>query len=250
MYFLGDSTFIILIPGILLTLWAQAKVSMAYSRWSQVRSRSGRTGAQVAQDMLHRADLGSAVEEGDPTKAMAAVEQLRAVRVEPTPGQLTDHYDPRDNTLRLSEGVYGSDSIAALGIAAHEAGHAMQHATGYWPMGIRAALVPAAGLGSNLGIILFFLGLILSGGGLGILMDIGILLFAAAVLFTIVTLPVEFNASRRALRVLEQGGYLASDEMAGARSVLDAAALTYVAAAAMAVLTLIRLLLLRGSRDD
>jgi len=249
-----DPTFLLLIPGLLFALWAQAKVKGAYRRYSEVYASSGKTAAEVAHEMLHRADLVAAVETGAPGKAFQAEEQLRAVRVEPVAGELTDHYDPRDNTLHLSEEVYRSTSIAALGIAAHEAGHAMQHATRYGPMSLRSVLVPVASLGSNLAFPFFFLGFIFSagshGGGWGLtLMDIGIWLFSAAVAFTLITLPVELNASRRALLVLERGGYLRDDEMPGARAVLNAAAWTYVAATAMAVLSLLRLVILRNMRD-
>jgi len=231
-FFLFDPTMIIVIPGIILTLWAQAKVSSAYKKYSRVRSRSGLTGAQVARGILDS-------------------NGLRSVGIEPIKGNLTDHYDPKSGILRLSEGVYGSRSIAALGIAAHEAGHAVQHGAKYPALALRTAIAPAAATGSQLGIWLFMIGILVSyfSGGMLWLMDAGIILFGVAVIFTLITLPVEFNASKRALLVLEKGGYLTSDELPHAKAVLDAAALTYVAAAATAVLTLIRLLILRGSRD-
>ena len=230
--FFFDPTMFIVIPGIILTLWAQMKVSSAYKKYSSVRSRSGLTGAQVARGILDS-------------------NGLRAVGIEPIRGNLTDHYDPRSGILRLSEGVYGSPSIAALGIAAHEAGHAVQHGVKYPALALRTAIAPAAATGSQLGIWLFMIGILVSyfSGGMAWLMDAGIILFGVAVVFTLITLPVEFNASKRALLVLEKSGYLTSDELPHAKAVLDAAALTYVAAAATAVLTLIRLLLLRGSRD-
>ena len=230
--FFFDPTMIIVIPGIILTLWAQAKVSSAYKKYSRVRSRSGLTGAEVARGILDS-------------------NGLRNVGIEPVKGNLTDHYDPRSGILRLSEGVYGSQSIAALGIAAHEAGHAVQHGVKYPALALRTAIAPAASTGSQLGIWLFMIGIFVSyiSGGMLWLMNVGIILFGVAVMFTLITLPVEFNASKRALLVLKQGGYLTSDELPHAKAVLDAAALTYVAAAATAVLTLIRLLLLRGSRD-
>ena len=230
--FFFDPTMIIVIPGIILTLWAQMKVSSAYKKYSRVRSRSGLTGAQVARGILDS-------------------NGLHAVGIEPIKGNLTDHYDPRSGILRLSEGVYGSQSIAALGIAAHEAGHAVQHGVKYPALALRTAIAPAAATGSQLGIWLFMIGILVSyfSGGMAWLMDAGIILFGVAVVFTLITLPVEFNASKRALLVLENAGYLTTEELPHAKAVLDAAALTYVAAAATAVLTLIRLLILRGSRD-
>jgi len=227
-----DPTFLIVIPGIILTLWAQSRVKSAFSKYSRIGSRSGMTGAQVA-------------------KAILRGNGLDGVDVEPVRGHLTDHYDPRAGVLRLSEGVYDSQSIAALGIAAHEAGHAVQHAVHYPALALRTAVAPAAATGQQLGIWLFFIGILISyfAGGMLWLMDAGIILFSVAVVFTLITLPVEFNASKRALIVLEKGGFLTQDEIPQARAVLNAAALTYVAAAATAILTLIRLLILRGSRD-
>jgi len=225
---------LLMIPGIILTLWAQAKVSSAYKKYARVRSRSGVTGAQVARDILNRAGL-------------------QRVAVEPTPGELTDHYDPRDGVLRLSEGVYDSPSIAALGIAAHEAGHAIQHAENYGALVLRTAIAPAAATGSQLGIWLFMIGFFISAFGHGAfawLTDVGLILFTVAVVFTLVTLPVEFNASKRAIAILERGGYLTSDEIPEARKVLSAAAWTYVAAATTAVLMLLRLIILRNMQRD
>jgi Zn-dependent membrane protease YugP len=238
--FLWDWTIVLLFPALILAIWAQAKVKSAYAKYSKVRARSGMTGAQVAADMLRRGDL---VAVGGRPRALEA---LGAVQVEAVAGELTDHYDPRDKVLRLSEPVYGGDSLAAIGVAAHEAGHAIQDAAGYPALVLRTTLVPAAQLGSGLAFPLFLVGLFFAHSGLRFLMDVGILLFSAAVVFTLVTLPVEFNASRRALRLLDQGGYLAADEIQGARAVLNAAALTYVAAAAMAIMQLLRLILLRG----
>jgi Zn-dependent membrane protease YugP len=229
-----DPTMILVIPGIILTLWAQAKVHSAYAKYSQVRSRSGVTGAQVARDILNRAGL-------------------QRVTVEPTPGELTDHYDPSAGALRLSEGVYSSQSIAALGIAAHEAGHAIQHGEHYGALVLRTAIAPAAATGSQLGVWIFMIGLLISAFGHGAmawLLDVGIILFSVGVVFTLVTLPVEFNASNRAIAVLERGGYLTTDEIPEAKAVLRAAAWTYVAAAATAVLTLLRLLILRNMQRD
>jgi hypothetical protein len=241
-------TFLLLIPAVILAIWAQAKVMGAYRRWSQVRAACGMTGAQVAMDMMRRAELLAEVERGNPTAAVRAAETLRAASVEMIGGRLSDHYDPRRNVLSLSEGVYASDSIAALGIAAHETGHAIQQAVGYPAVALRTTLVPAAQIGSTLAFPLFFIGLIFVRGST-LLMDIGILLYCAAVVFTLVTLPVEFDASRRALKMLSAGGYLTEAEMPAARQVLSAAALTYVAAALMAVLQLVRLLILREERD-
>ena len=177
---------------------------------------------------------------------------LNKVGVEQVRGQLTDHYDPKAGVLRLSDGVYGSRSIAALGIAAHEAGHAVQHGVKYPALALRTAIAPAAATGSQLGIWIFMIGLLIpifTGANTTWIMDAGIILFSVAVVFTLVTLPVEFNASKRAIAVLEKGGYLTQDELPKAKAVLNAAAWTYVAAAATAVLTLLRLIILRGSRD-
>ncbi|MDI6871540.1 MAG: zinc metallopeptidase [Bacillota bacterium] len=232
MFFFGyDPTWYLLIPGLILAFWAQAKVSSTFARYSRVRSRRGLTGAQVARAMLNQAGLHN-------------------VAVEPIPGNLTDHYDPRHQVVRLSPAVYHEDSLAALGVAAHETGHALQHARGYAPLGIRNSLFPVANLGSTLAFPLFVLGF-LFGGRSGVwFMDLGILLFTGALLFQVVTLPVELNASRRAVALLEEGGYLLPEETDGAWQVLSAAAWTYVAAALVAVLQLVRLLMLRGSRDD
>ena len=230
--FSWDPTFILMIPGLILTLWAQAKVKSAFDKFSRVSAQSGITGKEVARHILN--DSG-----------------LSGVGIEPVPGHLTDHYDPRDGILRLSEGVYNSRSIAALGIAAHEAGHAVQHGIKYPALILRTAVAPAAATGSQLGIWLFMIGFFigfLTKSNVTWLMDAGIILFSVAVFFTFITLPVEFNASKRAIMVLEQGGYLTEDELPKAKAVLNAAAWTYVAAAATAVLMLIRLLILRGSR--
>ncbi len=231
--FLWDPTMIYMIPGLIFTLWAQAKVKSAFKKFSQVNSRSGMTGADVARRILN--------ENG-----------LHGVGIEPVRGNLTDHYDPRVGVLRLSDGVYGSRSIAALGIAAHEAGHAVQHGVKYPALVLRTAIAPAAATGSQLGIWLFMIGYILpyfTGGSMTWLLDVGIYMFSVAVFFTFITLPVEFNASKRAIMVLEKGGYLTQDEIPKAKAVLNAAAWTYVAAAATSVLMLIRLLILRGGRD-
>lgn len=222
-----DPTMILLIPALVLAGWAQWRVRSAYSEFSRVRSRAGRSGAEVARRILGTNGLGD-------------------VRIEAVPGQLSDHYDPKSHTVRLSEGIYGSDSIAAVSIAAHEVGHAIQHGTGYAPLQFRHAIFPVANIGSTLAFPLFLIGLL---AGIKPLVDIGILFFAVAVVFSLVTLPVEFNASRRALAQLSDGGLLGVDELPAAKKVLSAAALTYVAATTMAILQLIRLLLIRGRND-
>jgi uncharacterized protein len=231
--FYWDNTLLLMIPGLIFTLWAQMKVKSAFDKYSQIGVRSGITGAEIARRILKSAGL-------------------EGVAVEPTPGHLTDHYDPTKGVLRLSDSVYGSRSIAALGVAAHEAGHAIQHAEKYPALVMRTVIAPAAATGSQLGIWIFMIGMLIgmfAHMNMTWLLDIGIILFSVAVFFTIVTLPVEFNASKRAIMILRDGGYLTTDELPKAKAVLDAAALTYVAAAATAVLTLIRLIILRNSRD-
>jgi Zn-dependent membrane protease YugP len=228
--FFGDPTFLLLIPAFVLALYAQSKVRGAYRTYSQVSAASRLTGAQAAYQLLQTAGAGD-------------------VRIEKTPGDLTDHYDPRKKVLRLSQGVHDSTSIAALGIAAHETGHAIQHHNHYQPMALRALIYPVASLGSTLAFPLFFVGFLFSKNSPNVLMDIGILLFTGAVAFSVVTLPVEFNASKRALALLEERRFLTPDEMVGARKVLSAAALTYVASTAMAAVQLLRMFLLRSSRD-
>lgn len=222
-----DPTFILLIPAVLLAIYAQWKVKSTYAKYSEVRCSRGYTGAQVARYILD--DY-----------------RLQKIEVVPTAGDLTDNYDPRSGKLNLSESVYNSNSVAAIGVAAHEAGHAIQDAKAYVPLKLRNGLVPVTNLGTTLAFPLFLLGLFAS---LPVFMDIGIILFALAVVFSIVTLPVEFNASRRALRVLADGNFLTTQELPMAKSVLAAAALTYVAATAMAILNLVRLLMLRSQRD-
>ena len=228
-----DPTFILMIPGLILTLWAQSKVKSAFNKFSRVDAHSGITGKEVARHILDN-------------------NGLPGVGIEPIRGRLTDHYDPKEGMLRLSEGVYDSRSIAALGIAAHEAGHAVQHGVKYPALVLRTAVAPAAATGSQWGIWLFMIGFfidIFTKANVAWMLDAGIILFSVAVFFTFITLPVEFNASKRAIMVLEQGAYLTEDELPQAKAVLNAAAWTYVAAAATAVLMLIRLLILRGSRD-
>ncbi|MGQ0571277.1 MAG: zinc metallopeptidase [Armatimonadota bacterium] len=228
MHMFFDSTFLLLIPGILLAGFAQWKVRSTFHKYSQVRMASGRTGAEVAAEILKRRGLG-------------------AVKIEPVQGALADHYDPRTKTLRLSPEVYGSNSVAAAGVAAHECGHALQDLEKYAPLAVRGAIVPLATIGTNAAWILFMIGLFTS---MRPLMDLGIVLFLGYIAFSLVTLPVEFDASRRAVAVLQGEGLVMPSEAQGVRSVLNAAALTYVAAAAMAVLQLVRLLALRNMRDE
>jgi Zn-dependent membrane protease YugP len=228
--FFRDPTFFLIIPALILAFYAQAKVKGAYKTYSRIFASSRLTGSQVAHQILQAAGAGE-------------------VNIEKQPGELTDHYDPRKKVLRLSQGVHDSPSIAALGIAAHEAGHALQHHDHYQPMALRSLIYPVASLGSTLAFPLFFAGFLFSKNGPSVLMDIGILLFTGAVAFSVVTLPVEFNASKRALTLLEERRFLTPDEMAGARKVLSAAALTYVASTAMAAVQLLRMFLLRSSRD-
>lgn len=224
-----DPTMLIVLPGLLLALWAQFRVNSTFGKYQRVSAHSGRTAAEAARMLLDQNGLTD-------------------VRIERIAGHLSDHYDPRGKVLRLSDSVMNSTSIAALGVAAHEAGHAVQDAQGYKPLVLRSALAPVVSIGSNLAIPLFVLGLIFTWEPL---VNIGILLFSLVVLFSLVTLPVEFNASRRALATLEGSAILDSDEIGGARSVLSAAALTYVASALQAILNLLRLLVLSGrNRDD
>jgi len=225
--FFWDSTVILLLPALILAIYAQYKVQSTFNKYSRVRSARGLTGADCAEIILRSNGLSR-------------------VTVVPTGGMLTDHYNPITKKLYLSEGVYNSDSVAALGVAAHEVGHALQDKFGYLPMKMRALVVPVAGLGSNLAIPLFIIGLIFS---YPLLVNLGLLLFAGVVVFHIVTLPVEFNASKRALDALSKEGVLAESEIYGAREVLNAAALTYIAATAMAIIQLLRLLLIARRRD-
>lgn len=235
-----DWTIVLIIPAFLLSLYAQFRVKSTYHKWAQVGSRRGLTGAQVAALILR----DSGIQHVDDARGIDGP----ACSIEAYPGQLTDHYDPRTRTLRLSEPVYNGRDLAALGVAAHEVGHAIQHARRYYPLVLRQSMYPLSSIGSNLGMMLFFAGFFFT--SFPQLMTIGIALFSLAVFFTLVTLPVEFDASRRALVALEGGGYLERDEIVGARKVLNAAALTYVAAALMAVLELLRLIIIANSRRD
>ncbi|MBC3938889.1 MULTISPECIES: zinc metallopeptidase [Anaerotruncus] len=226
MFYPFDHYYLILVvPALLFAAWAQAQVSGAYNRYSRVRVSRGMTGAMAARRILD--DNG-----------------LTGVRVERVAGKLSDHYDPGERVVRLSAGVYDSDSVASLGVAAHECGHAVQHATHYAPLTFRNAIIPITNFGSKLSIPLIIVGLFLS----GTLVDIGLLLFSLVAVFQLVTLPVEFNASSRALATLENGNFLDRRELEGARKVLRAAALTYVAALLVSVAQLMRLILLFGNR--
>ena len=221
---------ILLILAIIIPLIASVNVKSTFKKYSQVRSERGMTGAEAARQLL--LDNG-----------------ITDVAIEPIPGDLTDHYDPRSNTIRLSQSVYGSDSVAAVGVAMHEAGHALQYAQNYAPVRLRNAIVKSTNICSHGSSLLIMLGILFSAKGLGnTLLTIGIILFCAVIFFQLVTLPVEFNASGRAVRSLEQGGILSVEEQAGVRKVLTAAAMTYVAAVASSILTLMRLLLIRGRR--
>ena len=221
---------ILLILAIAIPLIASLNVKSTFRKYSKVRSERGMTGAEAARQLL--LDNG-----------------ITDVAIETIPGDLTDHYDPRSNTIRLSQSVYGSDSVAAVGVAMHEAGHALQYAQNYAPVRLRNAIVKSTNICSSGSSLLIMLGIMFSAKGLGgTLLDIGIILFCAVIFFQLVTLPVEFNASGRAVRSLEQGGILSAEEQAGVKKVLTAAAMTYVAAVASSILTLMRLLLIRGRR--
>ena len=229
--FYYDPTYILVLPAFIFALYAQTRVQSAFTRGMNIRSHAGVTGAQVASRLL--ADRGVDV----------SVEQIGR--------PMGDHCDPRTGVVRLSPQVYGGTSIAALAVAAHETGHAMQHSEGYAPLSVREAILPVASFGSTAALPLFILVMILGSPQISrFLMTLGIWLFAGAVAFQIVTLPVEYNASRRALAMLADGGYITDVEAPQVKNVLNAAALTYVAAAAVALTQLLRLLVLRGSRRD
>ncbi len=236
MFYWGlDPTFILIVPALIFALWAQSRVQSTYQKLSRVRAANGMTGREMALAIMRRNGISD-------------------VGVEEVGGVLSDHYDPRVKKVRLSAENYEGGSLASIAVAAHEVGHVLQHARGYAPLLVRSAIAPAAGFASNLAFPLFFIGLFVSYAAHGIsptarfLMDAGILLFCGALFFQLVTLPGEFDASRRALAQLTETGAIAPQEVAGAKKVLDAAALTYVAAAAMAALQLLRLVLLRNSR--
>jgi hypothetical protein len=227
--FIFDPTYFLVIIGAIICAVASARVNSTYNKYAAYQSSAGMTGAQAAQRLLHYVGIYD-------------------VKIEHISGNLTDHYDPSSKVLRLSDTVYGATSVAAIGVAAHECGHAIQHNKGYAPLKIRTAIVPVVNLGSTLSWPLIVLGVIL--GWNQTLIQIGILLFTAVVIFQLVTLPVEFDASSRALVLLEESGILYHEEMKQSRKVLRAAAMTYVAAAASSILQLLRLILLFGRRDD
>lgn len=227
--FYFDWTYLFVIAGVILSMMASARVKSAFAKYSRISTIQGVTGAQAAQQILNQAGIYDV--------------QIRHIS-----GNLNDHYDPRNKTLSLSDRVYGSASVAAVSVAAHECGHAIQHARGYTPLKIRSSLVPVANFGSAISWPLIVIGLLM--GYHSPLITIGIILFSSVVLFHLVTLPVEFNASARGLRILSASGMLVGDENEGARKVLQAAALTYVASAAGMILQLLRLLILTKDRRD
>ena len=234
-FFWGDWTILVLLPAMIFALYAQFKVNSTFEKYAKVYNRRGVTGADAARRVLDAAGLYN-------------------VRIERIHGHLTDHYDPRENVIRLSDATYASTGIAAVGVAAHEAGHAVQHAVGYVPIKLRTAIIPLTRFGSFLAMPLFIIGLLFGSGaqigyGIGdILMITGILFFSFSTLFQLVTLPTEFNASARAMKALEDGGLLADDELPAARSTLSAAAMTYVAALATSLASLLRLILIFNNR--
>ena len=222
-----DPTYILVIIGLVLCLGASAMVKVTYNRYKEVYPARFITGAEVAERILRSAGIVD-------------------VRIEPVSGELTDHYDPREKVLRLSQENFHTSSVAAIGVAAHEAGHAIQHNRGYFPLKFRNSILPVANLGSQLGVPLVLIGLVFGAGDT--LINLGIILFAFAVLFQVVTLPVEFNASRRAVKMLDEQGILYGEELSGCKKVLNAAAMTYVASLAASVLQLLRLIILAGGR--
>jgi len=227
-YYYGfDPTYFLVLIGLVLSLMASAKVKSTYAKYSREASLSGMTGAQAAHRIL-------------------TMSGIYDVTIQHVSGNLTDHYDPRNKTLNLSDAVYGNFSVAAIGVAAHEAGHAIQHDRGYVPLRWRTTIAPVASFGANISWPLILIGLLF--GGSGTLINLGIIMFSLAVAFQLITLPVEYNASKRAINLLEETGILYADELPKTKKVLDAAALTYVAAAASSVLQLLRLVLLFGNR--
>ncbi len=236
-YYSFDWTFLILLPAMIFAIWAQIRVKTTFNQFAKVANRRGMTGAEAARAVLD-------------------ANGLQHVRIEQIAGELTDHYDPRDNVIRLSNSVYGSQGISALGVAAHEAGHAVQHAEGYTPIKVRTAIVPVTRIGSMLSTPLLLIGMIIAisaqtGSMLGdILMLLGIVFFSFSTLFQLVTLPTEFNASARAMAALESGGILDNDELIAAKKTLSAAAMTYVAALASSLLSLLRIILIVNRYRD
>lgn len=223
-----DSSFIILIPALIISFWAQSKIKSTFQKYSRVQTTKGYTGAQVARMLLDANGLFD-------------------VPVEIIGGNLSDHYDPSHRVMRLSHDVFYGTSVASIGVAAHETGHAIQHQQNYIPLNLRNAIVPVVNFSSSASWILFFIGIVLKWAGL---INLGILLFAAVVVFQLITLPVEFNASKRALRILRDREILYGDEISGAKAVLDAAAMTYIAAALMAISQLLRLILISNRSRD
>ena len=230
-YYYGiDPTYLLVIIGAVICMIASARVRTTYNKYSQYRSASGMTGEEAARRILNTAGIYD-------------------VTIQHVSGNLTDHYNPANKTLNLSDSVYGSTSIAAVGVAAHECGHAIQHQKNYVPLTLRSAIVPVANIGSTLAWPLILIGLLFSRNTGAMLINLGIICFSFAVIFQLVTLPVEFNASRRALKILGEQGILSESELPYTRKVLQAAALTYVASAASAILQLLRLVILFGGRD-
>lgn len=229
-YYYYDPTVIFALIGLVISIIASLRVNSTFNKYSKVMSYSGMTGAMAAERILQS-------------------QGIYDVRIEHVSGKLSDHYDPRNKVLRLSDSTFNSKSVAAVGVAAHECGHAIQHAKGYGPLALRSALVPLAGIGSNLGYILVIIGLFFTANTGNVLITIGLIAFSMAVLFQLVTLPVEFNASGRAMKLLEQQGILGGEELNHTRKVLSAAAMTYVAAAATSILQLVRLIVIAGGRN-
>lgn len=229
MFYLDWYYLVLVIPAVILSLWASANINRTFKKYSGQFTRRGITGADAAMQVLRANGVSN-------------------VRVERVSGKLTDHFDPRANVIRLSDEVYDSRSTAAIGVACHEAGHAVQHAVGYFPIKLRTAIIPITNIGSKLAMPLILVGLLFINSSLGILIDIGIICFSLSAVFQLVTLPTEFNASRRALMGIEQGHILYDDEIVGAKKTLRAAALTYVAALAVSLAQLLRLVLLFGGR--
>ena len=227
--FYFDPTYFLVLIGVVLSLLASGKVKSTFARFSKVRNSRGITGAEAAEQVLHRAGIYD-------------------VRIERVAGNLTDHYDPRSKVLRLSDTVYGSTSVAAVGVATHECGHAIQHAKGYAPLKLRSTLVPIANFGSQIAWPLILIGLLFNSQSSALFINLGIIAFSGAVLFQLITLPVEFNASNRAIRMIADSGMMYGEEIVAAKKVLNAAALTYVASAATAILQLLRIILLTGGR--
>ena len=224
-----DPTYLLVLIGVVLSLWASSRVNTTFNKYSRMHNSRGITGAEAAQRVLHNAGI-------------------RDVVVERVAGNLTDHYDPRDKVLRLSDSVYGSTSVAAIGVAAHECGHAIQHANGYVPLKFRSVLVPVANIGAKISWPLILFGLLITTKSSWVLIELGIFAFSLSVLFHLVTLPVEFNASKRAIRCIADTGMMYGEEIVSAKKVLNAAALTYVASAASSLLQLLRLVMLTGGR--